>query len=1654
MADQQDEASTPVDMIEPETGPDAGLGLGGLGKADAQMEGSVYTAASAHSLQQSDLEDPTQSANHQSFELSIEVPRVQRRWEYQVFASESIVSEIIRKVDDLDGEVSYEVSFKNQEEDTIPYSSLLKFPNASKALLSFNKSSHQQRAHYKGVRGQPTKSSTMVSTRQTRSKRPTAPDFVNSSTMDFSSDEDELVTGKTTKPRTTRISGFLSAPKATGSSRGQQSEAVSSISSPASEDSLPDRFGSHGSKAVYGAGESRATQFTRSSTRLRLRHAADESSRSESEDDADDGTDKSSSEDSMPYLYSDIVPPTKAQLRKRKRARTSKAGGSKKSRLTLKIRNSDQGSPAEGTRRSGRSGRPMQSMKERGEDDIYASESETETATLRAVGAREIFKDLPRHNDFRLRHCQFCDTCGIYGNTDSKGKLVFCQGCTLSYHRTCLGPRNQRDHLVTKIGDGDFVLQCRRCVGAVLKKDQMAPRQDTCHVCRDVGPACGPFRNRKTAKQEEKEREDNDGQDPVTEVNTSLINDIDNVLFRCMGCWRAMHFLHLPPRGEDDEMDADASKVISDQRFQEYCRDWRCKDCVDMPAKVVDLVAWRPVDEESYIPGYTTEMVNEDGKEYLVKWEKLSYFRTTWMPGAWVWGVTALPTRKAFVKRDNGSKLPNMNAVDAIPEEYLSIDIVLDVRYSSIVDIHAEEVDKARIGEVKEALVKFKGLEYEDAVWEVAPGPEDGERWMDFVKAYDDWVMGRYVQLPKQGPLKDRLQKARSLDFESKIRKKAQPKNLIGGEMMSYQMEGLNWLLYNWYRRRNAILADEMGLGKTIQVIGLLATLVQDHRCWPFLVVVPNSTCPNWRREIKQWAPSLRVVTYFGSSEARQTAYKYELFPEGSKDLRCHIVVTSYDAAANDDCRRFFRSVPWAGLIVDEGQRLKNDKSLLYEALRALDAPFRVLLTGTPLQNNARELFNLLQFLDKSINASALEAEYADLTQENVPRLREFIKPFFLRRTKANVLNFLPPMAQIIIPVTMSLVQKKLYRSILAKNPELIKSIFGREKHTVKERHNLNNILMQLRKCLCHPFVYSQAIEERSSNTTVSHRNLVEASSKLQLLEIMLPKLREGGHRVLIFSQFLDMLDMIEDFLDGLELPFHRLDGNVSSLQKQRRIDEFNAPDSPLFAFLLSTRAGGVGINLATADTVIIMDPDFNPYQDIQALSRAHRIGQKNKVLVFQLMTRDSAEEKIVQIGRKKMALDHVLIEQMDAEDDAGMDLESVLRHGAAALFEDNSDRDIKYDSASVDKLLDRSQAENTQAGEDKSAESTFSYARIWANDQGRLEDDLEDTETKQRAPDPTMWDKILKDREKAAAKEAAARQEILGRGKRRRQAVDYTKHTREPDLDRSSPTKYSEHSDSDTDFQAKAMESEAEDTGEEGGDGEEVDANELRNADAGRTRGIAGSQTSSVEAQAPQTFVRAKVPAINRSFSSSYIAVPAPEAPIDESLDLRLRANRPSPCVACDQIHKRGSCPLKVAGVEYCGLCGLAHYGSGYNRTCPHINSETQVRLMLETLKQSTESMEYREMARKYLRGVVGSLVSRKKRQTDSPGATIARIADSRTMNGGILSGRGHSNLSGTPEKEDMPAGPNPRPTGSVSAATTRSTNSRAMNGGTVISS
>ncbi|KAH6655543.1 hypothetical protein BKA67DRAFT_561021 [Truncatella angustata] len=1073
------------------------------------------------------------------------------------------------------------------------------------------------------------------------------------------------------------------------------------------------------------------------------------------------------SEDELAGDSDDNFKPVTSDLSSFKAGHKRKGGKGRRSlRGAARRRDRDSSIEFEPTRKSGRITKDTNYVVPDIDDD-YGAIDDKPVSTPKHVSVKEIFPPLPEDSEFVKSHMRTCETCGS-GAHAGKGSLIACQGCSTSYHKICLGQRSAREHRVTKIGPDYFVLQCRICIGTYQKKDATAPNHALCQTCKAVSPSCHEFSPKKTPKVEEHLRQENGGQDPVTEVNRELINNAATLLFRCTSCKRGYHFEHLPPLTREEEIPVD----LRANRISEYDMvDWRCKDCVDAKHKIQSLVAWRPVDQEGYITGKTCLDIPEDGKEYLVKWDKVSHFHDTWMPGAWVFGVAASAMKSAFVKRDE-NMLPKMTFEQAIEEEWLLADVILNVRYRGNRVRSSKAKDLARISDVKEIFVKFQGLGYTESVWDTPPAKDTGAAYDAFRTAYEEYVQGVHFPHVTDHKMAERVKQFRGLDFRSECELHAQPPGLKRGKLMEYQVDGVNWMLFNFNKQLNVILADEMGLGKTVQVVAFITTLVQDKpNCWPFLIVVPNSTCPNWRRELRQWSPELRVCTYHGGKAAQDLAFKHEIFPEGIKaGIKAHVVIMSYEAAV--DAGSTFRSVKWQGLIVDEGQRLKNDKSLLYRALQDMRIPFRVLLTGTPLQNNKRELFNLLQFIDPSRNAEALDEEYREVTNESLRKLHAMIRPYFLRRTKIEVLTFLPPMAQIILPVTMTYLQEKLSKSIISKNSELIKAIVSKGKIKAGERKGLNNILMELRRVLCHPFLFSDSVEDRTvTDPVIIQKNLVDASGKLRLLNIMLPKLRERGHRVLIFSQFLMSLTILEDFLTALGLPHARIDGSLSALEKQKRIDAFNEPGSLFFAMLLSTRAGGVGINLATADTVIIFDPDFNPHQDIQALSRAHRIGQKNKVLCFQLTTKDTVEEKIMQIGRKKMALDHALIESMDAADEAGeKDLESILKHGAEALFSGDAQDKIVYDEASVDKLLDRSQIESTSTGNDKSTESQFSFARVWANDKATLTANIDDDANESNGPtDSNVWENILKQREEEHQQELAKQHREYGRGARRR---------------------------------------------------------------------------------------------------------------------------------------------------------------------------------------------------------------------------------------------------------------------------------------------
>ncbi len=659
---------------------------------------------------------------------------------------------------------------------------------------------------------------------------------------------------------------------------------------------------------------------------------------------------------------------------------------------------------------------------------------------------------------------------------------------------------------------------------------------------------------------------------------------------------------------------------------------------------------------------------------------------------------------------DVGPPSPMHDAQRRIPKAWKTPDRILAVKFYS--SIKNEDGDDERSGDmvdsdsiprhkldpsdhlrswqhVAKLYIKWQDQPYEGATWEDPPTRrKQADVFYECQEAYRAFLVAQQIVFPALTQDEKRRKRERRFARSGTGFRALddQPSCVQGGDLIDFQLEGVNWLRYGWYHQKPGILADEMGLGKTVQVITFLASLWKEGKAGPFLVVVPNSTLPNWMREFEKWMPQFRVVPYWGESEARDMISRYEFFhskkalaqmDEATRAIKFHVVVAA-DSTVRLDSLPLRKVESWDVIIVDEGQNLKSGKSLLLKRLNELHAEHRVIMTGTPLNNNTTELFNLLNWLEPGgqwKDVKALEAEYSALKPEVIEELQQRLRPYFLRRLKKEVLD-LPPKIELMVPTSLRPIQKRIYRSILESNVEDIQALAasrgpGGKRNKKSTFTNLSNTLMQLRKCIQHPYPIAPDLETREDEAnyeaTWEHQRLIDASGKLSLLQRLLPKLKAGGHRILLFSQFVINLDIVEVFLRGEGYKFLRLDGDVGQKQRQKGIDAFNAPDSPYFVYMISTRAGGVGINLATADTVIIMDPDWNPHVDMQAIARAHRIGQTKKLLVFTLMCKATVEERILQGAKRKMMLDHLIVQNLNNEEETPMELESILKFGAQA---------------------------------------------------------------------------------------------------------------------------------------------------------------------------------------------------------------------------------------------------------------------------------------------------------------------------------------------------------------------------------------------------
>ncbi|XP_047950940.1 ISWI chromatin-remodeling complex ATPase CHR11 isoform X1 [Salvia hispanica] len=499
----------------------------------------------------------------------------------------------------------------------------------------------------------------------------------------------------------------------------------------------------------------------------------------------------------------------------------------------------------------------------------------------------------------------------------------------------------------------------------------------------------------------------------------------------------------------------------------------------------------------------------------------------------------------------------------------------------------------------------------------------------------------------------------------------------IQGKMRDYQLAGLNWLIRLYENGINGILADEMGLGKTLQTISLMGYLHEFRGITgPHMVVSPKSTLGNWMNEIKRFCPVLRAVKFLGNPDERRYI-REELLVAGKFD----VCVTSFEMAIKE--KTTLRRFNWRYIIIDEAHRIKNENSLLSKTMRLYNTNYRLLITGTPLQNNLHELWALLNFLLPEIFSSAETFDkWFQISGENdehevVQQLHKVLRPFLLRRLKSDVEKGLPPKKETILKVGMSQMQKQYYKALLQKDLEVV--------NAGGERKRLLNIAMQLRKCCNHPYLF-QGAEPGPPYSTGEH--LIENAGKMVLLDKLLPKLKERDSRVLIFSQMTRLLDILEDYLMFRGYLYCRIDGNTGGEDRDASIEGFNKPGSEKFVFLLSTRAGGLGINLATADVVILYDSDWNPQVDLQAQDRAHRIGQKKEVQVFRFCTEYTIEEKVIERAYKKLALDALVIQQGRLAEQKTVNKDELLqmvRFGAEMVF---SSKDSTITDEDIDRII------------------------------------------------------------------------------------------------------------------------------------------------------------------------------------------------------------------------------------------------------------------------------------------------------------------------------------------------------------------------------
>ncbi|KPP71882.1 putative global transcription activator SNF2L2 [Scleropages formosus] len=596
------------------------------------------------------------------------------------------------------------------------------------------------------------------------------------------------------------------------------------------------------------------------------------------------------------------------------------------------------------------------------------------------------------------------------------------------------------------------------------------------------------------------------------------------------------------------------------------------------------------------------------------------------------------------------------------------------------------------------------------------------------------------------------------------------------GSDFEEEIQGLEWMVSLYNNNLNGILADEMGLGKTIQTIALITYLMEHKRLnGPYLIIVPLSTLSNWVYELDKWAPSVVKIAYKGTPAMRRS-----LVPQ-LRSGKFNVLLTTYEYIIKD--KHILAKIRWKYMIVDEGHRMKNHHCKLTQVLNThYVAPRRLLLTGTPLQNKLPELWALLNFLLPTIFKScstfeqwfnapfAMTGERVDLNEEEtiliIRRLHKVLRPFLLRRLKKEVESQLPEKVEYVIKCDMSAIQKVLYRHMQGKGI-LLTDGSEKDKKGKGGAKTLMNTIMQLKKICNHPYMF-QHIEESFAehlgypNGIINGPDLYRASGKFELLDRILPKLQATNHRVLLFCQMTSLMTIMEDYFAYRNFLYLRLDGTTKSEDRAALLKKFNEKGSQYFIFLLSTRAGGLGLNLQAADTVVIFDSDWNPHQDLQAQDRAHRIGQQNEVRVLRLCTVNSVEEKILAAAKYKLNVDQKVIQagmfdQKSSSHERRAFLQAILEHE-----EQNEEEDEVPDDETLNQMIARNEEE---------------FELFMRIDMDRRREDARNPKRKPRLMEEDelpSW--IIKDDAEVERLTCEEEEEkIFGRGSRHRRDVDYS---------------------------------------------------------------------------------------------------------------------------------------------------------------------------------------------------------------------------------------------------------------------------------------